>query len=333
MNEATIDQLIEDKKTEVAAAQPAAKPAAAPAPVKAAPAPKAAETPAEGDEAPAGDAAAEGAAEDAADAEGDINPETRQPWPKTAVNAMARRDRKLNQLRARDAERESKLSDPAYLEQRLAELKGGNKAPGNAPAHDPADPEPDITKYNDWDKYQADLRAWDRRQVEKSVKGTLTETQKAEQAEARLEALATTQRAKADEVIAANPELLDIVQQNADVIDAFPAHVQHALLNADNATLAVVVLANEGTLEDLAEMSPALAEKTIKAAQARGMALIAKDEGSEGAEPAAGKPAAQPAKKVSQAPAPLKAAKSITQSGTKRAKDMNDSEFRKEFAL
>lgn len=331
MNEAQIDQIITEKQTEVAeAAKPAAKTAvAAPAPIKAAPA----ATPAEAAAAPAGDAAAEGAAEDAAAGEGDDSPEGRTPWPKTAVNAMARRDRKLNQLRARESERESKLSDPAYLEQRLAELKGGNKAPGNAPAHDPADPEPDITKYNDWDKYQADLRAWDKRQVTREVKGSLTETTKAEQADARVEALATTQRAKADEVIATNPEFLDIVQQNADVIDAFPVHVQHALLNADNATLAVVVLANEGTLEDLAEMSPALAEKTIKAAQARGMALIAKDEGSEGAEPAAGKLPAQPAKKVSQAPAPLKAAKTVTQSGTKRAKDMNDSEFRKEFAL
>lgn len=327
MNEATIDQIIADKKTEVAAAEPAA--VAAPAPVKPAPVKAAAaEAPADDVAAPAGDA--EGAADDAAAGEGE---EGRTPWPKTAVNAMARRDRKLNQLRAQSAERDAKLSDPAYLKSRLAELEGGKKPAGVAPQADPSDPEPDITRYQDWDKYQTDLRAWDKRQVMKEVKGSLTETQKTEQADARIEALATTQRAKADEVIAANPELIDIVQQNADVIDAFPIHVQHALLNADNATLAVVVLANEGTLEDLAEMSPALAEKTIKAAQARGMALIANGEGSEGAEPAAGKPAAQPVKKVSQAPAPMKSAKAVTQSGTKRAKDMNDSEFRKEFAV
>lgn len=332
MNEATIDQIIADKKTEVAeAAKPAAKTApaaaepvkAAPAPVKAAPA----ATPAEGEDAPAGD---EGAAEDAAAGEGD---ESRTPWPKTAVNAMARRDRKLNQLRARDADRESKLSDAAFLEQRLADLKGGKKPAGTAPQVDPNDPEPEITKYDDWDKYQNDLRAWDKRQVTREVKGSLTETTKTEQAEAQIAAHVDKARAKADEVIATNPEFLDIVQQNADVIDAFPAHVQHALLKADNATLAVVVLANEGILEDLAEMSPALAEKTITAAQARGMALIAKSEGSEGAEPAEVKTPAQPAKKVSQAPAPMKAAKTVTQSGTKRAKDMNDKEFRKEFAV
>lgn len=319
MNEATIDQIITEKKTEVAEAVKAA-PKAAVEPVKAPAAPAPAEAAAS-----AGDNAVDGAAEDASDSDNDAA-EGRTPWPKTAVNAMARRDRKLNQLRARDAERDAKLSDAAYLEQRLAELKGGTKPAGTTPKVDPADPEPDITKYDDWDKYQADLRAWDKRQVTREVKGTLTETQKTEQQGALIAEREKIANTKAQEVIAKNPEFLDILQQNADVIDAFPVHVQHALLHADNATLAVVVLANEGILEDLSEMSPALAEKTIKAAQARGLALITKDEGSTEA------PAA-PVKKVSQAPTPMKAAKSVIPSGTKRAKDMNDAEFRKEFAL
>ncbi len=306
MDDLAVDQIITEKKTEVAEA---AKPVVAPV----------AEAPKPEQAAPAEDKAPEGETEDAGESE------SRTPWPKTAVNAMARRDRKLNQLRARDAERESKLSDASFLEQRLSELKGGNKPAAVASA----DPEPDITKYNDWDKYNADLRAWDRRQVAAELKGSMTETQKTEQANSQFEALATKASTKAAEVIASNPEFLDIVQQNADVIDAFPEHVQHAILNAENATLAVVVLANEGTLEDLAEMSPALAEKTLKAAQARGVALINKGEGSTMIDEA---PAA-PVKTVSRAPAPMKSARTVPHSGMKRAKDMNDTEFRKEFSV
>ncbi len=233
---------------------------------------------------------------------------------------MSRRDKKLNQLKAEKADSDKKLSDAAWLKSRLAELE---KPAGTTPQ---AEPEPDITKYDDWDKYQADLRAWDRRQVEREVKGTVTETQKAEQQDALIADLAKNQATKAQEIITKNPEFLEVVQQNADIIDAFPVHVQHALLKADNATLAVVVLANEGTLEDLAEMSPALAEKTIKAAQLRGLALVTKDEGYETPEA----PVA-PVKKVSAAPAPMKAAKSAIQSGPKAPKNMNDTEFRKEF--
>ena len=321
MNEAQMDTLITEKTAEVAAA---AKPAAKAAPVAADPA-KAA--PAAEPKPAAAEAPADGA--DGEGDEGDDSPEGRTPWPKTAVNAMSRRDKKLNQLKAEKAERDQKLNDAAYLEQRLAELKGGNKPAGKAPQGNPADPEPDITKYDDWDKYQSDLRAWDRRQVAAELKGTLTETQKAEQQDALIADRAKIAATQAQEVIAKNPEFLDVVQQNADIIDAFPNHVQHALLQADNATLAVVVLANEGTLEDLAEMSPALAEKTIKAAQLRGLALVKSDEGSDPADAAA--PAAAPAKKVSAAPAPMKAAKSAIQSGPKSPKNMNDTEFRKEF--
>ncbi len=308
MDELNVDQLITDKKTEIAEAA-----AAVPAP---------AETPA-----PKQEPAAPAEAEQETDVEGDGSPENKTPWPKTAVNAMSRRDKKLNHFKAQLSERDQKLNDATFLEQRLAELKGGNKPVGITPQVNSADPEPDITKYDDWDKYNKDLRAWDKRQVVAELKGSQTETQKTEQENSQFEALANKASTKAAEVIEKNPEFFDIVQQNADIIDAFPTHVQHALLQADNATLAVVVLANEGSLEDLSEMSPALAEKTIKAAQARGMSLIAKDEGSDIAVEA---PAA-PAKKVSQAPAPMRAAKSAIPSGTKRAKDMNDGEFRKEF--
>ncbi len=310
MDDIAVDQIIAEKKTEIAAAVPAPKaaPVAEAPKVEAAPAevaPKAEET-----------AAPEEVAEDAPEADG------RTPWPKTAVNAMARRDRKLNQLRARDAELQQKLSDATFLEQKLAELKGISKPAAVAPA---GDPEPDITKYNDWDKYNADLRAWDKRQVTAELKGTMTETQKAEQQDA----LIASRFAHADkteaEILKTNPEFEQVLQQNADVLGGFPDHAKYAILSSDNPTLAVVVLANEGSLEDLADMSPALAEKTVKAAYQRGLSLIAKDEGSE--EP----DIAPVAKKVSQAPTPMKPARAVTQTGTKRAKDMNDAEFRKEW--
>lgn len=268
-------------------------------------------------------------AKDGEKKEGDESqPETdveKTPWPKSAVNAMERKDKKLYKKDSQIADFQKQLNDPAFLETQLAKLKGGQAAP----AVDPADPEPDLSKYNDWAKYNRDLTAWNMRQIEKSKApqpGAPDPVREKFVKERTDYAVKSVQA-----LIQSNPEFLQIFQQNADVIDDFPETTKDVLLKCDNPALATAVLAHEGQLENLGEMTPALAERVIAQALIRGQSFIKKvaaaEEGDGGDEE---QPQAQPAKKVSAAPAPLSQAKAPGKGG-KAADKMSEAEFRKEF--
>lgn len=78
---------------------------------------------------------------------------------------------------------------------------------------------------------------------------------------------------------------------HADLMGAMPEHIATALLEADDASLALYTLAKEGRLYDLEEMSPQRVAIEIGKAEERGKAYM------------------QPAKTISSAPAPMKAAR------------------------
>ncbi len=313
--DAMIDTAVLDKPAKEAPAAPAAAPAApAKAPVKETAAPAADQ-----------DAPAEQAEGGESQPENDVE---KTPWPKSAVNAMERKDKKLYKKDSQIADLNKQLSDAAFLEAHLAKIKGGQAAP----AVDPADPEPDLSKYNDWAKYNRDLTAWNMRQIQKSEQAQqpgkpdpVREQFVKERTEYAVKSVQT--------LIQSNPEFLPIFQQNADVIDDFSEATKDVLLKCDNPALATAVLAQEGQLENLGEMTPALAERVVAQAVLRGQALIkqvaAAAEGGDGDE-GGEQPQAQPAKKVSTAPAPLTSAKAVGQ-GVKSADKMSEAEFRKSF--
>ncbi len=291
------------------------KPVAAAKPVDVAPA------------APAKEPAAPAADQDAPEAdENQEGEEARTPWPKTAENAVKRRDKKLNKLNESVRDYSQKLNDPKFLKDQLAKLEGGKIA---APAANPADPEPELAKYDDWGKYNKDLTAWNVRQLEAAKAASV----KVETPESKEHTAWVAQRTdvavnQVKELVTQNPEFLHVFQQNADVIDDFPDTVKNALLKSDNAALATIVLAQEGSLEDLGEMSQALAEKVIAQAIIRGQKFIKQ---SEDAGEEATMQAPPPAlKKVSAAPAPMTPSKTVV-AGKKSADKMSDAEFRKEF--
>lgn len=316
--DAMIDSAVLDKPAKEAPAAPVAAPATpakAPVKVPAAPADDQ-DAPADEGETPEGDES-----QPANDVE-------KTPWPKSAVNAMERKDKKLYKKDSQIADLNKQLSDAAFLEAQLAKIKGGQAAP----VADPADPEPDLSKYNDWAKYNRDLTAWNMRQIEQSKQQAqpgkpdpVREKFITERTEYAVKSVQT--------LIQSNPEFLPIFQQNADVIDDFSEATKDVLLKSDNPALATAVLAQEGQLENLGEMSPALAEKVIAQAILRGQSLIKQvaaagddGDGDEGDD----EPQALPAKKVSSAPAPLSAAKAVGQ-GSKGADKMSEAEFRKKF--
>lgn len=91
---------------------------------------------------------------------------------------------------------------------------------------------------------------------------------------------------QAEELLKSNPEYQEILEDNSEVLDVMPPHIERAFLEADNAPLAFIALAQEGKLADLLTMSPQKAAMEIAKAEIRGEAMVK-------------------AKKVTKAPAPM----------------------------
>lgn len=105
---------------------------------------------------------------------------------------------------------------------------------------------------------------------------------------------------QAREFIKTNPEAVEIIQDNADVIDDFPQHIKNVLLASENPTLAVVNLVKEGRLEYLGYLPKEVAAMEVQRALSQGGAKAA----------------------VSKAPAPISTAKG-TAVGTKSPESMS----------
>jgi len=212
------------------------------------------------------------------EADGD---DDRIEFPKKALNALSRRDKTIGKLRAELAAARS--ANPAATPQPQPQPKP------QSPAQPPAAQGDGAPKMEDYKNYADYLEARSDWKIEQALASRETKQQEAQQQTTEQKWVTERETAvetQAVEFIKATPDALAVVQENADVIDAFPAHIQRALLEADNAPLAVYNLAKEGKLEALASMSPAKAAMEIGRAQAQA-----------------------PAKPQSKAPAPLAAAR------------------------
>lgn len=235
------------------------------------------------------------------------------PWPKTAVNAVSRRDRKIAQRDARNAE----------LQRQNEELmkKVSRYEPKPEVQADPNDPEPDLTKYDDWAKYNRDLTLWNVRQNDKSKQAE----EKTKQPQAQytpeqvqwIKTRADYATQKGEELMKSYPEFAQAIEQNIEAIADLPEQMRIELIKCDEPALATLVLIQDGTLDDLADMAPRLAAKTIAAAAERGKKLIGSAAGAAQAN-------------QSQAPAPLSKprAPSVSQ---KSGNDLPETEFRKRY--
>ncbi|MDE2099121.1 MAG: hypothetical protein KGL39_17840 [Patescibacteria group bacterium] len=259
-------------------------------------------------------------ATDAKPAEGSEPKENfRTPWPKSAIDVMNRKDKKIAAANEKVSAFEKQLKDAAFLRQRLQELEPP------APAADPNDPAPDISKYDDWVKYNRDLTAYNLRQLQKAQSANKTDEsakvdpQKALWRQQRSQNTAT----KAAELLKAHPEYMPVFHQTADLIDDLPETTKDLLLATDNPALAVLQMLQDGTLNDLPHMAPPLAERVIMKAMADSGALLNANSDDDGEPPA-------PINTVSRAPAPMKESKT-SKAGTKDPTNMSDADFRAAF--
>ena len=183
------------------------------------------------------------------------------PFPKKAVNALARRDKKISKMQAEHAANLSELHK--FREQaQKAEIA-------------------DAPKEDAFDNYGDYLKAVARHEMKQETSAESQKQQEAQFAEkeqayvAERETYATE---KALAAIAEVPEYKQLVIENADVLQSLPPHLERAFLEADEPAYAFLALAKEGALESLSDMSPARAAMEIGKAEVRGAAMAQKKE-------------------------------------------------------
>ena len=183
------------------------------------------------------------------------------PFPKKAVNALARRDNKIRKLQAEYAAATSELQ--TFRQQ-------AEKAEKE-----------DVPSEDSYDNYGDYLKAVARHEMKQEVSEEnqrQQEAQFAEKEQAYVVERETYAIDKAKAAIEQIPEYQQLVTEHADVLQSLPQHLERAFLEADEPAYAFLALAKEGALEGLSSMSPARAAMEIGKAEVRGAAMAQKKE-------------------------------------------------------
>lgn len=246
-------------------------------------------------EAPSPDAVVDNAAEvtNTTPKDGDAeaaSDEVDVPFPKKAVNAISRRDKQIGKYKA---ERDALAAKLAQYEKPTTQVTQPNQLDPNK-----------FDNYGEYLKAQGKLEAESEYSAKEKQR---TEQELAAKNQQLMEPLLQNVRQTADELMKSNPEVTDLLIQNADIVDGYPDAIQQAFLEAKNPALAFAVLAKEGLLEVLATMTPYQASMAIARAEDRGAVMFK-------------------AKQVTKAPAPMAGAKG-TGTLTKSLEDMSGTDI------
>lgn len=172
-------------------------------------------------------------------------------FPKKAVNALNRKTKQINKLRAQKLELEAKLQE---IQSKFA----------------PQEINPDdFETYGDF--LEAKLNHRD--QQSKNDMQTTQLTQQKEQVKAQQNQYIVDQ---AYEVAKTFTDLPIVWNKNAQLLDALPEEITDIFYSVENAPAAVYMLAKEGKLEGLLYANPAVAAYEIINAQNKGMELLSK---------------------------------------------------------
>lgn len=233
-------------------------------------------------------------------------PEDDTPFPKKAVNAISRREKKIEKLRAENEQLKAQLQQVPSKEQ-VSQVK--------EPEVSKSDSAPNPDDYETWDQY---LEA----KVEYNVRTALEKrTSQEKQSEAsRKEQEYYAQRVKDfgasvdrhSEKISDFEVIGDRIEK--DVLPNLSADVHKAILESEDGALALYTLMKEGRIEDLEDMDGREALRFLAKAEVRGQKFI------------------ENSRKVSAAPKPIQAVKG-TGTYTKDVADMTPDEIRKKYNL
>jgi hypothetical protein len=175
-------------------------------------------------------------------------------FPKKAVNALNRKTKTINKLRARLQELEAKQ---AVLSDSTDEFKEVNS-----------------DEFERMDDY---LKAEIKSSVNQILKQTDTEKQKTQLTQEQQALLAERNQyvaQQAQDTAKSIQDFQQVIGQHTQTLDSMPESVSDIFYSIDNAPLAAYVLAKEGNLESLRYASPYVAANMIMSAEQRGMQLL-----------------------------------------------------------
>lgn len=191
----------------------------------------------------------------------------------TPEQLIKREANRRSHQNSREAKMKRELRDLRELVQKVT----SQPTPQAQPVTDgrPAKPNPD--NYQDWDTLQADTEKYHEDLADWKVEQKLSERDKKSaqvndatalnaQTVKRIEEIA----AKEADFIKSNPDYTALYQDHKDFMDNLPLPVAEALMEADDANLALYALMREGSLESLESMSPYRISMEIGKAEIRG---------------------------------------------------------------
>lgn len=219
----------------------------------------------EGDETTA-DEGADSQIEKDGDGDGEVE------FPKKAVNALNRKNKQINKLRAQMRELEAKLNETPSPEKNQAEINPD-----------------DFENYGDYINAQVEALVEQKTQQSQSDMQKQQLQQQQQELQAQRDQHIIEQAQEAAQVF---HDLPQVWQENAQLLDSLPKEVADIFYSIDNAPAAVYTLAKEGKLESLLYANPAIAAYEIVNAQNRGMEMLSR-----------------PQQRSSQAPTPITKAK------------------------
>ncbi len=195
-----------------------------------------------------------------------------EQFPKKAVNALNRKSKQINKLRAQLRDLEAKLNEKSTQNQEQKEIN------------------PD-----DFESYGDYINAQVHALVEQKTKQSHEDMQKQnlnQQKEVLKQQRDQYIIEQAKEVSKTFTDLPNVWQQNAQLLDALPESIADIFYSIDNAPAAVYTLAKEGKLESLLYANPSVAAYKILNAEKKGLEMLSK-----------------PKNRASQAPEPITKAK------------------------
>lgn len=271
---------------------------------------------------------------------GKVRLDGRKKWPKKYKNALSEREKEINRLRAENHQYKQRMTAPQPKADPAPANNGGAAQPPQQPGFSSeqqaklqavVDKKPKLEDFKDYGEFiekltdwKADVRDTQRDLIDENRTAQRTkeaeQTQRIAQNEARILKQAT-------ELLTKYPEYKELLVENADILDTYPAHVTDAFGNANNPEVAFIELAQHpGALAALANCNPTQAAQVVAKAELLGFQRMAAQENGEDGGADAGQQEPEP--KKSNAPKPLKAAKGV-KGGEKDMSQMNADELDK----
>lgn len=208
----------------------------------------------------------------------DLSPEERLRIGKKVTNALRRRENERNKYRAELQEARAKLKSYEDRYNTPQQQQQAQQQAQQQRSTVQAEAEPKIDDFDTLADYQKAVSRYEAKQLldqyAKDQQKQFEEKERTTQQNAWVQQRQAEILTKSENLVKSNPEYASLWQQNNDLLDNMPEHVETAFYHAEDAPAAFFALAKEGRLEDLYSMPPHRVLMEIARAQDRGAAML-----------------------------------------------------------